>query len=564
MNLRASLLLATVLAACIVAGCGGGGSAPAPPAGAGASASASTQSGTIGLTFGSQTGTTSAQRRPSFVSTNATTAVVSINNGTATTFNVASGSALCQTSVGGVRTCAIPLNAPAGQDSISVSLMASVSGTATLLGQGSNSVTVVQGTPFTVSVGVNPVVAGTNSISFSTGATLVLSSGTPGVVTATVVFEDPADTPITGSGNVPNFLAPVTLTSNDANVVINPATLTTPGQTFTITYNGSVSVAPSVTISVMQGSNLLASATTATVAFSEYTVPTANSEPYGITVGPDGALWFAESHGTANKIARITTAGVVTNEFTIPTATSVPQFIVTGPDNNLWFTENLGFKIGRMTTAGVFNEYPIPTGLSFPVGITAGPDGALWFTESGANANNIGRITTLGAITEYPIPTQSSSPQLIAPGPDGALWFTESQGNKIGRITTSGAITEYPIPSINSLPAAIVAGPDGAMWFMESNSNGKVGRITTAGVITNEYPVPTAGGGAYYGMAVGADGAIWFAELGGNKIGRITTAGVVSEYMVPTPSSLPNGLTLGPDNAIWFTEYLGNKVGRFP
>jgi virginiamycin B lyase len=58
---------------------------------------------------------------------------------------------------------------------------------------------------------------------------------------------------------------------------------------------------------------------------------------------------------------------------------------------------------------------------------------------------------------EYPIPTANSSPNGIAAGPDGALWFTENA--KIGRITTAGAITEYPI---GSAARVIVAGPDGA------------------------------------------------------------------------------------------------------
>ncbi len=64
---------------------------------------------------------------------------------------------------------------------------------------------------------------------------------------------------------------------------------------------------------------------------------------------------------------------------------------------------------------------------------------------------------------------------------------------KIGRITTAGVITEYPIPTAASSPFQITAGPDGALWFTEGNSVGKIGRITTAGVIT-EYPIPTASG----------------------------------------------------------------------
>src|SRR5216683_1046064 len=68
-------------------------------------------------------------------------------------------------------------------------------------------------------------------------------------------------------------------------------------------------------------------------------------------------------------------------------------------------------------------------------------------------------------VTEFPVPTASSNPNGITAGPDGALWFTEFNGNKIGRITTAGGITnEFKIPTANSGPVGIVAGPDGALW----------------------------------------------------------------------------------------------------
>src|SRR5262249_52870362 len=42
----------------------------------------------------------------------------------------------------------------------------------------------------------------------------------------------------------------------------------------------------------------------------EFLTPTANSQPFGMTRGPDGNLWFTES--LAGKIGRITPAGVIT------------------------------------------------------------------------------------------------------------------------------------------------------------------------------------------------------------------------------------------------------------
>jgi hypothetical protein len=72
--------------------------------------------------------------------------------------------------------------------------------------------------------------------------------------------------------------------------------------------------------------------------FNEYAVPTSNSGPLGITMGPDNALWFVELYG--NKIGRIDSTTHVISEYVIPTANSGAGIcITTGPDAALWFTE---------------------------------------------------------------------------------------------------------------------------------------------------------------------------------------------------------------------------------
>jgi virginiamycin B lyase len=84
-------------------------------------------------------------------------------------------------------------------------------------------------------------------------------------------------------------------------------------------------------------------------------------------------------------------------------------------------------------------------------------------------------VTTTGQFGEFSVPTAASEPEYITVGPDGALWFTENSSGKIGRITTAGIITDE-FPGASS-PKGIVAGPDGALWFTEEVGN--IGRITT-------------------------------------------------------------------------------------
>jgi virginiamycin B lyase len=392
--------------------------------------------------------------------------------------------------------------------------------------------------------------------------TLIPASVVGGVsVTATLTLSGPAAT----SG------AQVTLSSNNSSVQVPPSETIASEQssaTFTIA-TMTVASTQTATITASLGASTVTAVLTVSpgggsvsVSITEYPVPTnsvfinATGNPYGITAGPDGALWFTE--GTANKIGRITTAGSFT-EYPVPTPNSGLDPITAGPDGALWFTEGFAQKIGRITTSGLITEFPVPSSAS-PYGITAGPDGALWFTEN--LANNIGRITTSGVITEYPVPTANSQPIGITAGPDGALWFTESFGNphNIGRITTTGMITEYSAATFGG-PLWITAGPDGALWFTETNATPQqIGRITTTGVLT-EYPVPTPCCDII-GITLGPDGALWFAEQTAGNIGRITTAGAITEYPLPSSLSGPYGITAGPDDTLWFTAYYANEIGR--
>ena len=164
----------------------------------------------------------------------------------------------------------------------------------------------------------------------------------------------------------------------------------------------------------------------------------------------------------------------------------------------------------------------------------------------------------VGSFATFSIPTAGSNPRAIAAGPDGDLWFAEYSANKIGRITTAGVVTEFPIPTAGSGLLGIAAGPDGNLWFTEQNAN-KIGRITTAGIVT-EFAIPA--GSQPYGITAGPDGNLWFTEYVGNKIGRITTSGALTEFTVPTSGSSPTDIVAGSDGNLWFIEFGLNKIGR--
>ena len=116
---------------------------------------------------------------------------------------------------------------------------------------------------------------------------------------------------------------------------------------------------------------------------------------------------------------------------------------------------------------------------------------------------------------------------------------------------------EFSIPS-GGAPYLISWGFSGDLWFTEREAN-RVAKIPPAGVIT-EFTVPTPNSlPEGIGTLGGADA--WFTEFAANKIGHVTSAGVFEEFVIPTPNSGPRGIIAGPTGGYWFTEYFGNKIG---
>ena len=192
------------------------------------------------------------------------------------------------------------------------------------------------------------------------------------------------------------------------------------------------------------------------------------SGPAGVATGRDGALWVADRD---DKIHRVTTRGQITT-YPLPTPDSFPTSIVAGPDGALWFTESHGDRIGRITTSGQITEYAIPTPDAWAADITVGPDGALYFTEG--NTNVISRMNTAGKVTRrYPLPTADAVPTGLASTRHG-LYVAEHSANAIAPLNPWGWYGREV--RTKSSPDAITLGPDGNLWYTSGNES-KIGRL---------------------------------------------------------------------------------------
>jgi len=240
-----------------------------------------------------------------------------------------------------------------------------------------------------------------------------------------------------------------------------------------------------------------------TKTFSQWTVPTLGSGPWGVAVDSLGTVWFTEHFG--NKIGSFNPTTHTFHEIATPATNSVPYGITVDSSNNVWFAENSDAValIGEYTNAGVLKEYKIRNGSTTGVTphlITVDSSGNIWWSEGWAGA--IGKLNlslavpnTNNGVTEFSYPHLCSTCGVhtsgISADSRGLVWFDDSIQSIYGYFSTSGVGTPsvFNSASSNSHPHdGIHAAPNNVVWYTEEFAN-KLGSITLSSTVPT--PVPT-------------------------------------------------------------------------
>ena len=143
-----------------------------------------------------------------------------------------------------------------------------------------------------------------------------------------------------------------------------------------------------------------------------------------------------------------------------------------------------------------------------------------------------GRAAVLDADAGQRLDRRKRRRHLVRGGDESGNLSELEAATTIGRLDATGATQEFVAPSGQFASIAdIVLGPDGNVWYTRNGGTdgtfgargAVVGRMTPAGEFV-EFQGPV--GERIGGIAVGADGNLWFAEPQRGGIGRVTTAGV--------------------------------------
>ena len=145
----------------------------------------------------------------------------------------------------------------------------------------------------------------------------------------------------------------------------------------------------------------------------------------GLVLDGKGNVWFSKNRG--GIIGKFPVAGGEGVEYAIPEQNAFPVGLTIGPDGEVWYYDPVKHKIGTVAQDGSITSFEGPPklnpGLS-PTGMAAGIDNSLWFSDLGQNALFKFDLKSR-AWKRYDIPTPTAHPQWVRVARDGTVWFTD-------------------------------------------------------------------------------------------------------------------------------------------
>jgi virginiamycin B lyase len=285
-----------------------------------------------------------------------------------------------------------------------------------------------------------------------------------------------------------------------------------------------------------------------------YTGPIDYGSQLQITSGIDDSLWVAMTSESA--FLKLSTKGKATI-YTTPTPNALPEAIALN-GKEMQFTEFGTSCYGSITAAGKITERSDGLTENKSTSMTTGADGLTWFVT---DLSGIESLTSTDKHTHYNLPDNSSEPAADVLGPDGNIWFVENMGDNVGNITPAGKVTECNVGFAGfSNSFGIATGADGRIWFADPAAQ-RIGAINTDCSGLTYYSTGLTG--QPDSIVAGPDGNLYFGEFS-PTVGRITTAGVITEFpLTASEGSFPVlSLTVGPDKNIWFSNNAHSQVGK--
>lgn len=316
--------------------------------------------------------------------------------------------------------------------------------------------------------------------------------------------------------------------------------------------------------------------------------PNPPGQPRGMTVGPDGNVWFTDQkYGKIDKIdvsqafagAAISTYGLpVPSASTNPTRFNPrPQGVVAGPDGNLYVADFNNGTIDQVSTAGAtLNQYTLPEQRAldaaypgqgypaFPRFLATGTDGRIYITEGSQGVNwpltgaaeSMSTSGSFGAAV-FPSAVVGYRPDSVAAN-NGMVMFSDLGNSAVGTYDiASGSLRELPVSDYFSFQLTgrgvngVAFTPDHSPWFNCYGGTGSLSLCVGHIVLTSAWSVLPSRTVNIYGAGVANGQMMGIAESGNSGPFTITTsnsaiatAANISDHNFTVVGNAPGSATL--------------------
>ncbi len=297
------------------------------------------------------------------------------------------------------------------------------------------------------------------------------------------------------------------------------------------------------------------------------------SGPMGIAVGPDGAVYVADTNN--NRIQKFDSNG---------------NFISTW--GSYCYTDSNGDGIPDQQCNGQF---------AYPNGIAVAPDGSVYVTDS--NNNRIQKFDSNGnfiakwggycytdsnwdGIPDQLCDGQFNWPAAIAVAPDGAVYVVDNGNSRIEKFDGNGNFVSkwgsycstdtnwdgLPDQDCNGqfyYPYSITTDADGFVYVADSG-NQRIQKFDSNGIFVSKWGKGGSGPGEFswpYGIAV-APGRSEYVYVADNGNGRIQKFDTIGTYISEWGSSAeqftdPYSVAVSPDGSIYVADYSNSNIQKF-
>ncbi|MCB0991455.1 MAG: protein kinase [Acidimicrobiales bacterium] len=280
------------------------------------------------------------------------------------------------------------------------------------------------------------------------------------------------------------------------------------------------------------------------------------------------------------------------------TAESAPSTSTQPPETTTTTTASTTAPVGA-TPDGADAEPADAAVLVDPIGLALSDDGSLAIVEQSANRVRLLSDGTLSALagtgtlgfsgdTGPAADAELAGPRSAAYGPDGSLYVVDADNYVIRRVSVDGRIEvvagsgqagfggDQGLATAAALsPTDVAVKADGTLVVADM-ANGVVREVAPNGTISTLLG-PDSQPRAPASIAIGTDGAVFYADLTGQQILRIdpATFGVSVVAGTGTPGfggdggpavqaqlAFPSGIDIGDDGSIYVADRLNHRVRR--